>query len=44
MGDTMYVLAGGKGDVGRTTTALNTGITLEREDEDLLDKLFTDEN
>jgi septum site-determining protein MinD len=26
----MYVLAGGKGGVGRTTTALNTGIALER--------------
>jgi septum site-determining protein MinD len=30
MGGTMYVLAGGKGGVGRTTTALNTGIALER--------------
>jgi len=30
MGGTIYVLAGGKGGVGRTTTALNTGIALER--------------
>lgn len=30
MGGTIYALAGGKGGVGRTTTALNTGIALER--------------
>lgn len=30
MGGTIYALAGGKGGVGRTTAALNTGVALER--------------